>query len=226
MQTWGLFFLFLKIATVRTVVWRALGRKPVTMGKSLVAQLMLLVKNQAMRIWRAAPGRGQGGRSCGQPRREGGRDSRQEGRVAVCGRLRSKAGNAARNSSRNQQQYKRNKTVLAIPAWLVMDSRHRKKCLLWRVFPGKTPESAFTAGLLKEGASLDELAKEIDVDAKGLESTVSHFNEMVARGNDDDFGRGKSFYDQHFGDPTMKPIPILGTLEVGPSMRFKSGPVI
>jgi hypothetical protein len=25
MQTWGLFFLFLKIATVRTVVWRALG---------------------------------------------------------------------------------------------------------------------------------------------------------------------------------------------------------
>jgi hypothetical protein len=74
----------------------------VTMGKSLVAQLMLLVKNQAMRIWRAAPlaklivEEGQAGRSCGQPRREGGRDSRQEGRVAVCGRLRSKPGNAAR----------------------------------------------------------------------------------------------------------------------------------
>jgi 3-oxosteroid 1-dehydrogenase len=55
MQTWGLFFLFLKIATVRAVVWRALGRKPVTTGKSLVAQLMLLVKNRAMRSWRAAP---------------------------------------------------------------------------------------------------------------------------------------------------------------------------
>jgi 3-oxosteroid 1-dehydrogenase len=55
MQMWGLFFLFLKIATVRTVVWRALGRKPVTMGKSFVAQLMLLVKNGAMRICRAAP---------------------------------------------------------------------------------------------------------------------------------------------------------------------------
>jgi 3-oxosteroid 1-dehydrogenase len=91
------------------------------------------------------------------------------------------------------------------------------------VFPGKTPESAFTAGLLKEGASLDELAKEIGVDAKELES-ISHFNEMVARGNDDDFGRGKSFYDQHFGDPTIKPIPILGTLEVGPFYAIQIWP--
>ncbi|PMD66964.1 uncharacterized protein K444DRAFT_2917 [Hyaloscypha bicolor E] len=123
-----------------------------------------------------------------------------------------------------QQQYKRNKTVLAIPAWLVMDSQPRKKCFLLRVFPGKTPESAFTAGLPKKGASLDELAKEIGVDAKGLESTVSHFNEMVARGNDDDFSRGKSFYDQHFGDPTIKPIPILGTLEVGPFYAIQIWP--
>jgi hypothetical protein len=45
------------------------------------------------------------------------------------------------------------------------------------MLPGKTPESTFTSGLLKKGASLDELAKEIGVDA---------------RGNDDDFSRGKS----------------------------------
>jgi 3-oxosteroid 1-dehydrogenase len=80
------------------------------------------------------------------------------------------------------------------------------------MLPGKTPESTFTAGLLKKAASLDELAKEIGVDAKGLESTVSHFNETVIRGNDDDFGRGKSLYDQHSGDPTMNPKPNLGTL--------------
>jgi 3-oxosteroid 1-dehydrogenase len=43
-----------------------------------------------------------------------------------------------------QQQYKRNKSVelLMISAWLVMISQHRKKCLLWRMLPGKTPESA------------------------------------------------------------------------------------
>jgi 3-oxosteroid 1-dehydrogenase len=38
---------------------------------------------------------------------------------------------------------------------------------------------------------------------------------MVARGNDNVFGRRKSLYDQHFRDPTMKPNLNLGTLEVG-----------
>jgi 3-oxosteroid 1-dehydrogenase len=32
-----------------------LGRKPVTMGKSLVAQLMLLVKNNGLKIWLQTP---------------------------------------------------------------------------------------------------------------------------------------------------------------------------
>jgi succinate dehydrogenase/fumarate reductase flavoprotein subunit len=92
------------------------------------------------------------------------------------------------------------------------------------MLPGRTPERVFTDSLFKKGGTLAELAKEIGIDAESLTSTVSHFNEMVARGIGEDFGRGKSVYDQYFGDPTMKPNPNLGSLEVAPSYAIQIWP--
>ncbi len=105
-----------------------------------------------------------------------------------------------------------------------MDSQHRKKYLLWDMLPGRAAESAFTDGLLKKSASLAERTRNIGVDAECLNSTVSHFNNMAAKGIDEDFGRGKSVYDQHFGDPTMKPNPNLSSLEVGPFYAIQIWP--
>ncbi|MDB3953256.1 FAD-binding protein [Alphaproteobacteria bacterium] len=44
-------------------------------------------------------------------------------------------------------------------------------------------------GWIKKADTLSELAKIIDLDGNQLTETVSRWNEMVVRGNDDDFGR-------------------------------------
>jgi predicted oxidoreductase len=47
---------------------------------------------------------------------------------------------------------------------------------------------------------------------------VHRFNELVAKGHDDDFGRGDSAYDGWCGDRTHYPSPAatLGPIESGP----------
>jgi succinate dehydrogenase/fumarate reductase flavoprotein subunit len=68
------------------------------------------------------------------------------------------------------------------------------------------------------GDNLDELASLIDVPSTELERTVHRFNELVAKGHDDDFGRGDSAYDGWCGDRTHYPTPAatLGPIESGP----------
>jgi 3-oxosteroid 1-dehydrogenase len=39
---------------------------------------------------------------------------------------------------------------------------------------------------------------------------------MVAKGKDDDFGRGDSAYDRLYGDPRVSPNPSLGSVEKAP----------
>lgn len=60
----------------------------------------------------------------------------------------------------------------------------------------------FQLGKVKEGSSIEELAKNIGVPEKELKNTVERFNKMVEKGKDEDFGRhnfaqkitGKKFY--------------------------------
>ncbi|WP_230860258.1 FAD-binding protein [Actinoplanes aureus] len=49
-----------------------------------------------------------------------------------------------------------------------------------------------------------------------LRATVERFNGFARSGVDEDFGRGRTVYDNYYGDPTVKPNPNLGTLEKGP----------
>lgn len=53
----------------------------------------------------------------------------------------------------------------------------------------KAVESYFEQDLVFEGETIEDLAKEIDIDAENLKSTLDTYNEYVAGGEDKDFGR-------------------------------------
>lgn len=73
-------------------------------------------------------------------------------------------------------------------------------------------------GYLVRGASLEELAVQLDIDAPGLKETVQRFNKMAATGVDEDFGRGLSFYDTYIRSVGEFGIQddVLGPLGAGP----------
>ncbi|MET0741313.1 MAG: FAD-dependent oxidoreductase [Candidatus Nanopelagicales bacterium] len=77
---------------------------------------------------------------------------------------------------------------------------------------GPAPEWALRA------ATLEELATLIGVPADALVATVERFNDMVAKGHDEDFRRGESAHDGWGGDRTRYPTAAatLGPLDAGP----------
>ena len=74
------------------------------------------------------------------------------------------------------------------------------------------PERYVEAGLWQTGDTLPELAATIGVDADNLVSTVKRFNEFVAAGINEDFGRGDEAYDRAFSGGRSPMVAI----ETGP----------
>jgi len=111
----------------------------------------------------------------------------------------------------------RNRTVPAIPSWMIVDSQFINKYMLAGTMPGaKKPQAWTDTGFLKRGDTLEALATNCSIDPQRLKATVERFNGFARAGRDDDFGRGDSAYDRWLGDALHTPSPSLGTLEVGP----------
>jgi succinate dehydrogenase/fumarate reductase flavoprotein subunit len=84
------------------------------------------------------------------------------------------------------------------------------------MFPGRTPESPIDAGYFKRAGTILALAQLCGIDAAQLDAAVARFNAMAHRGIDEDYHRGKNAYDQHYGDPRVKPNPNLAAIEKRP----------
>ena len=83
--------------------------------------------------------------------------------------------------------------------YLVMDQKGYDKWMgMMEVSAGLTPEIVAPwldaddgKPVFRKGATVEEAAAKAGIDAEKLSTTVAHFNEMVASGKDDDFGRAE-----------------------------------
>ncbi len=118
----------------------------------------------------------------------------------------------------------RDREVPAVPSWAIFDSQHIRKYMLAGTMPGsEKPQEWYDSGYLKKAATLEDLARQIEVDPAVLVSTVARFNGFVANNRDEDFGRGARAYDNWLGDPLHQPSQTLGTIEEAP---FYAMPVV
>ncbi|GAA3218883.1 FAD-binding protein [Dactylosporangium siamense] len=108
----------------------------------------------------------------------------------------------------------RDKTVPAIPSWLILDVRHRRRYLFNAFLQGTKQLRA--KGVVRSAATIEELATGLGMQPARLRATVERFNGFARAGVDADFGRGRTAYDNYYGDPGVKPNPNLGPLEKGP----------
>ena len=126
----------------------------------------------------------------------------------------------------------RNKTVPAVPSWAVFDSQCMNKYMLSGTMKymlagtkqgGKNPQAGHEQEYLRSGATLEELARSLNIDPNRLKATVHRFNDFVGKGRDEDYQRGARAYDRWLGDPYHKPSETLGRIEEGP---FYAVPVV
>lgn len=109
-----------------------------------------------------------------------------------------------------------------IPSWLIVDVRHRRRYLFSPLLMGGKALRA--NGTVITAATLEELAGRLNIDPGALRATVERFNGFARSGVDLDFGRGRTVYDNYYGDPGVKPNPNLGPLEKGPFTAVKVVP--
>lgn len=116
----------------------------------------------------------------------------------------------------------------SVPAFLVCDATALQKYGIGMVRPGASPKdlAPFLAdGYLTQGATLDELAGKLGIDAAGLKTSVEEINRCAETGVDPRFHRGETAYQQNIGDATAgHKNPNLGPLKTAPYFAVKLYP--
>jgi len=105
----------------------------------------------------------------------------------------------------------------ATEAWLICDHPTIRKYGLGFAKPAPVPTSLYVRnGYLARGSTLAELAAAAGLDAGGLEATVARYNRDAERGEDPEFGRGRSAFNRFLGDPDHEPNPNVAPIRKGP----------
>ncbi|CAA0082610.1 3-oxosteroid 1-dehydrogenase [BD1-7 clade bacterium] len=114
-----------------------------------------------------------------------------------------------------------------VPMYMVFDEDFRKQRNVWPAVMPKSmlPDEYFSSGFMGQGKTVEELANNLGIDAKGLQQTVSRFNEFAETGKDLDFQRGDAAYDRYYGDPENTPNPCLAKIVKPPfhAIRLDAG---
>jgi succinate dehydrogenase/fumarate reductase flavoprotein subunit len=96
----------------------------------------------------------------------------------------------------------------SVPAYLICDAAALTRYGLGMIRPGTMPNSRGLAPFLADGyvttaQTLAELAAKLQINAKGLEASVHQINAFTATGEDLEFGRGQTAYQQNIGDAAL-----------------------
>jgi len=118
----------------------------------------------------------------------------------------------------------RNKQAPANPSWMILDSQYLEKYMLAGKMPGKKPKNWTSENFLLAGDTIEALASACKIEPARLKATVERFNSLVAKGRDEDFGRGSHAYDEWLGDALHEPSHTLGKIETGPFYALKIYP--
>jgi len=118
------------------------------------------------------------------------------------------------------------KTTSSVPAYMVADADALRRYGMGMVRPGGKGLAPFLAdGYLVQADSLDELAKQLGIDAAGLKASVDKINRYADTGVDPDFNRGVTAYQQNIGDATRgNKNPNLGRLAQAPYYAIRLYP--
>jgi len=96
------------------------------------------------------------------------------------------------------------------PVWMVFDQQLKDSAMIVTMMPGEdAPE------WVDQGETISELAEKIGVDADGLEATVARWNEHCEKGEDPDFHRGTTHFENILGGGGNAQAN-LGKIEKGP----------
>ena len=119
-----------------------------------------------------------------------------------------------------------------VPAWCIFDAHFRFNYAMGPLMPGQImPDSRLRKewrnSVYWKADTLEELARQINVDPAGLATTVKTVNEYARTGEDKDFGRGGNVFDRYYGDVNVKPNPCLAPIQKGPfyAMRMDAGDI-
>ena len=107
-------------------------------------------------------------------------------------------------------------------AWLICDHPTMRKYGLGYAKPAPVPIQPFIAnGYVTRGKTLRDLARQLGMDADGLEGTVARFNTDAVNGEDPEFGRGSTAFNRYLADPENKPNPCVAPIRQGPFYAVK-----
>jgi 3-oxosteroid 1-dehydrogenase len=124
-----------------------------------------------------------------------------------------------------QDMLARNRTVPAVPSWLIFDSQYMSKYMVAGTMPGsKKPQVWFDRGWLAKASSVGDLAQQLRIDPAKLNATMERFNGFARGGKDEDFNRGGRAYDRFLGDRTQTPSPAMGPVEKQPFYAYQFYP--
>jgi len=104
----------------------------------------------------------------------------------------------------------------AVPSYMIVDARYRRKYPLSPMLPFVTPRKYIESGYLKMANTIEELAANCSIDAAGLVDEVTRCNRYAESGRDDDFHRGDNSCDRYYGDPSAKPNSCFGPIDTPP----------
>ena len=110
-------------------------------------------------------------------------------------------------------------TYQNIPAWMVFDQEYLIRYGLCRYRgEGAVPDWLVSA------ETLEELAEKIGCNGLHLEETMERWNAQALDLDDNDFDRGKSIHDTHWGDGTRTAAATLGPIDKPPYYAVKVRP--